>query len=89
VPPPVGGHGGLAVGNDADDLRSELVRKISHHLQFVLNTAQIYDQAAELLDEMLNLAQVKDVEDWEKMKRISDYYQYPAGLRERDGGKSH
>jgi hypothetical protein len=44
-----------------------------------------YDQAVAILDELMELADVKKVEDWEKMMRIADYYKYPAGLREFDG----
>jgi alpha-galactosidase len=61
--------------------RSLLLYNVLDHHQ-----TKSYDQAAALLDELLELGQVKEIEDWEKMKRISDYYQYPASLRERDGG---
>jgi alpha-galactosidase len=44
-----------------------------------------YDQAVAILDELMELDEVKHVEDWEKMQRIADHYKYPAGLREYDG----
>jgi alpha-galactosidase len=44
-----------------------------------------YDQAVAILDELMELDEVKEVEDWEKMQRISDYFNYPAGLRKYDG----
>ena len=49
----------------------------------VLNHHQTknYDQAVALLDELLELDEVKEVEDWEKMPRISDHYKYPATMR--------
>ena len=40
-----------------------------------------YDQAVALLDELLELDEVKKVEDWEKMQRIGEHYQYPAKWR--------
>jgi alpha-galactosidase/6-phospho-beta-glucosidase family protein len=39
-----------------------------------------YDQAVEMLDEMLNLPEVKEIEDWEKMKRINEHFRYPMRL---------
>jgi len=39
-----------------------------------------YDQAVAMLDELMNLPEVKEVEDWEKMKRISEHYKYPMKL---------
>jgi alpha-galactosidase len=49
-------------------------------LQGVLNHHQTksYDQAVAILDELMNLDEVKEAEDWGKMTRISDYYKYPA-----------
>ena len=41
---------------------------------------QSYDQAVALLGELMELEQVKEVEDWEKMKRISEHYKYPSKL---------
>ena len=40
----------------------------------------VYDQAVAMLDEMMNLPEVKEIEDWEKMKRISDAMKYPMKL---------
>ena len=39
-----------------------------------------YDQAVEMLDEMMNLPEVKEIEDWEGMKRISEAMKYPMKL---------
>ena len=39
-----------------------------------------YDQAVAMLDEMLNLPEVKEIEDWEGMKRISEHFKYPMKL---------
>lgn len=39
-----------------------------------------YDQAVAILDEVMELDEVKQVEDWEKMKRIRDHYRYPDKL---------
>ena len=46
-----------------------------------------YDQAVAILDELMELDEVKQVEDWEKMKRIADHYKYPAAFRGYDGSK--
>jgi alpha-galactosidase len=48
----------------------------------VLNHHQTknYAQAVAILEELMELDEVKEVEDWEKMKRISDHYKYPAKL---------
>jgi len=35
-----------------------------------------YDQAMALLDELMELDEVKKVEDWEKMVHISEHYKY-------------
>ncbi len=47
-----------------------------------------YDQAVAILDELMALDEVREVEDWEKMKRINERFSYPAGLREYDSAKS-
>ena len=39
-----------------------------------------YDQAVAVLDELMDLDEVKEVEDWEHMERISEHFKYPAGL---------
>ncbi|MBN1890319.1 MAG: hypothetical protein JW850_20160, partial [Thermoflexales bacterium] len=44
-----------------------------------------YDQAVAILDELVALDEVKQVEDWEKMRRIGDHFQYPADLLRYDG----
>jgi alpha-galactosidase len=51
-------------------------------LYAVLNNhqTQSYDQAVALLDELMELDEVKKVEDWEKIKRISDHYKYPSKM---------
>jgi hypothetical protein len=41
-----------------------------------------------ILDELMKLADVQKVEDWEKMRRIADCYEYPAALREFDGASN-
>jgi hypothetical protein len=46
-----------------------------------------YDQAVAILDELMDLDEVVQVEDWEKMPRIAGHYRYPAGLREYDGNR--
>jgi alpha-galactosidase len=48
----------------------------------ILNNHQTksYDAAVAVLEELLNMDEVKEVEDWEKMVRISDYFKYPAKL---------
>jgi hypothetical protein len=33
-----------------------------------------YDAAVALLDDLMNMDEVKQAEDWAKMTRISDYY---------------
>jgi len=33
-----------------------------------------------MLDELMELDEVKEVEDWEKMKRINEHYKYPNRL---------
>ncbi|MEW5720665.1 MAG: hypothetical protein AB1817_18715, partial [Chloroflexota bacterium] len=45
-----------------------------------LNHAQTrsYDQALAILEETMNMDEVKKVEDWEKMTRISNYFKFPA-----------
>ena len=60
--------------------RSLLLYNVLDHHQ-----TRSYDQAVTILDELMELADVQQVEDWEKMMRIADYYTYPAGLREFDG----
>ena len=37
-----------------------------------------YDQALAVLEETMNMDEVKKVEDWEKMARISDYFKYSS-----------
>ena len=39
-----------------------------------------YDQALAVLEETMNMGEVKKVEDWEKMTQISDYFKYPSKL---------
>ncbi len=51
-----------------------LSRVLDHH------QTKTYDDAVALLDELMNMPEVKKVEDWEKMKPISEHYQYPAKL---------
>jgi alpha-galactosidase len=48
----------------------------------ILNNHQTksYDATVAVLEELLNMDEVKEVEDWEKMVRISDYFKYPAKL---------
>jgi len=60
--------------------RSILLYNVLDHHQ-----TKSYDQAVAILDELMELADVQQVEDWEKMMRIADYYKYPAGLCEFDG----
>jgi len=55
--------------------RSMLLYGVLNHHQ-----TKNYDQAVALLDELMELDEVKEVEDWEKMPRISEYYKYPAKL---------
>jgi len=52
---------------------------MQRHISFTFKTRS-YDQAVAMLDEMMNLPEVKEVEDWEKMKRISDAMKYPMKL---------
>ena len=51
-------------------------------LYSVLNPHQTesFYQAVAILDELMELDEVKKVEDWEKMRRISDHYKYPSKL---------
>ncbi len=44
-----------------------------------------YDQAIAVLEELLEMPEVREVEDWEKMKPVAKHYQYPAGLLRDDG----
>ncbi len=60
--------------------RSMLLYGVLNHHQ-----TKNYDQAVALLDELMELDEVKEVERWEKMSPISEHYQYPAGLLRRDG----
>jgi len=39
-----------------------------------------YDAAAALLDDLLHMPEIAEVEDWEKMTRVRDYYKYPMPL---------
>jgi alpha-galactosidase len=39
-----------------------------------------YDAAVAVLEELLNLDEVKEIEDWEKMVRIADHFRYPSKL---------
>jgi hypothetical protein len=39
-----------------------------------------YDAAVAVLDELLNLDDVKAVEDWEQMARAAGYFRYPSKL---------
>jgi alpha-galactosidase len=55
--------------------RSMLLYGILNHHQ-----TKSYDAAVALLDELMNMDEVKEVEDWEKMTRISDYNKFPAKL---------
>lgn len=55
--------------------RSMLLYGVLNHHQ-----TRSYDQAVTVLDELMELDEVKQVEDWEKMVRISNYYKYPAKL---------
>ncbi len=49
--------------------RSMLLHGMLNHHQ-----TKSYDQAVALLDELMNMDEVKKAEDWGKMTRISDYY---------------
>ncbi len=60
--------------------RSALLYGVLNHHQ-----TKTYDQAVAILDELMELDEVKAVEDWEKMQPIRDHYQYPLGLRRHDG----
>ena len=55
--------------------RSMLLYGILNHHQ-----TKSYAAAVALLDELMNMDEVKEVEDWEKMTRISNYYKFPAKL---------
>jgi alpha-galactosidase len=61
--------------------RSILLHGVLQHHQ-----TRNYDQALAVLDELMDLDEVKQVEDWEEMKRIGDRSKYPPGLRAFDGG---
>lgn len=52
--------------------RSILLYGVLNHHQ-----TKSHDAAVAVLDELMNMDEVKEVEDWEKMTRISDYYKYP------------
>jgi alpha-galactosidase len=39
-----------------------------------------YDAAVALLDELMHMPEVEEVEAWERMARIHDYYEYPMPL---------
>ena len=54
--------------------RSALLYGVLNHHQ-----TKSYDQAVSILDELMELDEVKQVEDWEKMQRISEHYKYPFG----------
>ncbi len=58
------------------ELRAFKTRDRSMLLHGVLINHQTksYDQAVALLDELMNMDEVKQAEDWGKMTRISDYY---------------
>ncbi len=56
--------------------RSVLLYDVLHHHQ-----TKSYDQAVAILDELMELDEVQEVEDWEKMRRIRDHYQYPPQLQ--------
>ena len=60
--------------------RSLLLWNVLDHHQ-----TKSYDQAVAILDELMELDEVKEIEDWEKMKRISDHYKYRDGLLRYDG----
>jgi alpha-galactosidase len=55
--------------------RSALLYGVLNHHQ-----TKSYDQAVAVLDELMEMDEVKEVEDWEKMKRIREHYKYPSGL---------
>jgi len=55
--------------------RSVLLYGVLNHHQ-----TKSYDQAVAMLDELMELDEVKEVEDWEKMKRINEHYKYPNRL---------
>jgi alpha-galactosidase len=61
--------------------RSILLHGVLQHHQ-----TRSYDQAVAVLDELMDLDEVRQVEDWEGMQRIGDHSKYPAGLRAYDGG---
>jgi alpha-galactosidase len=61
--------------------RSALLHGVLQHHQ-----TRSYDQAVAVLDELMDLDEVRQVEDWEGMKRIGDHSKYPARLRAYDGG---
>ncbi len=42
--------------------------------------ARNYDAAQALLEELIHLAEVAEVEDWEQMARVQDRYRYPMPL---------
>ena len=55
--------------------RAILLHSVLNHHQ-----TKTYDEAVALLDELINMDEVKKIEDWEKMVRIRDHYKYPAKL---------
>lgn len=55
--------------------RSMLLHGVLNHHQ-----TKSYDQAVAIVDELMNMPEVQEIEDWEKMTRIVDHYRYPAEL---------
>ena len=56
------------------DRSMQLFETLSNH------QTRDYDAAVALLDELIHMPEVEEVEDWEKMERIQDYYRYPTPL---------
>jgi alpha-galactosidase len=56
------------------DQSMQLFETLSNH------QTRSYDAAVALLDELMHMPEVEEVEAWEQMERIQDYYRYPALL---------
>jgi len=56
------------------DKSMQLFETLSNH------QTRSYDAAVALLDDLMHMPEVVEVEDWEKMKRIQDSYEYPMPL---------
>jgi alpha-galactosidase len=55
--------------------RSVLLYGVLHHHQ-----TKSYDQAVAILDELMEMEEVRQVENWGKMKPISEHYKYPRKM---------